>query len=84
MTDLEFDILDELYFVKSFADLQKDFPTFGTKLISELEKLIIKGWIRVLDEHDNEIQLSNEKFNSIESQFKFIATKQGLKAHNQV
>lgn len=84
MTNLEFDILDELYFVKSFEDLQKDFPSLGSELITELENLIGKGWARVLDMNDNEIQLTDERFKSNQFQYKFIATKQGLKAHNQV
>ena len=84
MTDHEFDILDELYFVKSFANLQKELPLLESNLITELENLIQKGWIRILDEFDNEVNINDERFKNHEYKFNFIATKQGLKAHNQV
>ncbi len=84
MTDLEFEILDELYFVKRLEDLQKELFSLGNNLLPELENLIKKGWVRILDGEDNEIQLSDKRYKNYESSFKYIATKQGLKAHNQV
>ena len=84
MTDQEFDILDELYFVKTYAELEKDLPNLIITLSQELENLIQIGWVRVLDRYDNEIFMRGEELKANLEKYKYIATKQGLKAHNQV
>ena len=84
MTDPEFDILDELYFVKSLFDLEKVLECAQYDLKEELWKVILKGWAKAIDSHDQEMILTKEEFLNSSENLKFIATKKGLLAHNQV
>jgi len=83
MTDKEFDLLEELYFVKTYSDLKKSLGE-EINISDELHRLIKKGWAKVLDEDDNEIPVTELIFDNNNSVYKFIATKKGLIAHNQV
>lgn len=84
MTDAEFDILDELYFARSFRDLEKTFQNVDFLLEEELWNLISKGWVKVMDLEDQEIRIEKEQYSNQKFNLRFNATKQGLKAHNQV
>lgn len=84
MTDAEFEILDELYFVKSFDDLTKIFQYEIFSLEEELWSLIAKGWVKIIDTEDQEIRLGKEQYSNQKFNLRFNATKQGLTAHNQI
>ena len=79
MTDAEFDILDELYFVISFKDLQNQLDMDEMDLIEHLRKIFEKGWVRIFDDPEStaDVLFSTE---SISSAF-LLASKSGLKAH---
>lgn len=81
MTDYEFDILDELYFVHSFAHLQKELDYTDEVLIATLKSMEIKGWVRFLKDVDEEWQQNDITFNEFTKSY-FLATKNGLLAHN--
>lgn len=80
MTDEEFDILDELYFVISFEDLLNQLDMDEKDLIKHLRTIFEKGWLRVFDDPDStaDVPFSME---AISSTF-LLASKSGLKAHN--
>lgn len=81
MTDQEYEILDELYFVITFSDLRKRLQADEDLLKLELLALIRKGWVKVFDD-DAETLI--EDFSTIETHFKnyrYLATKEGLLAH---
>ena len=81
MTELEFDVLDELYFVSSFNQLAEACELEQTDLINTLEVLYQKEWIKVLQTVDDEAQEPlhlQERF----STYYYLATKKGLHAHN--
>lgn len=81
VTDLEFEILDALYFTVSFKQLQKDVSTEERLLKDSIISLMEKGWVKCLDiasEDEVDINKVNEGFNK----FNFLATKEGLLAHN--
>lgn len=80
MTDLEFDILDELYFTVSFNYLLETLGIDAILLTEMLSSMAEKGWVKgiVLDT-DEEIMLSEIKdFATVH----FVATKKGLMLHN--
>ena len=82
MTDLEFDILDELYFVTSFAELLPKFDISQENLKLNLLQMIEKGWVNYYVELDG---AANQMLPSIDQQICmlfFLASKQGLFAHN--
>ena len=80
MTDAEFDILDELYFVISFEDLQNQLNMDEMDLIEHLRTIFEKGWVRVFDDPDSAADVPFSTV-SITSAF-LLASKSGLKAHN--
>ena len=85
MSEIEFEVLDELYFVKSLEELQKSLHLSSEVLINTLISLRNKNWVRILDQQNIETTIiSNDfSFNSLLS-YKFVATKQGLLAHNEI
>jgi len=82
MSDLEFDVLDELYFVSSFSELKKSTEMDDQDLKPTLIKIHSKGWLRCFESPDDEIEPDNV---DLEVQFRnyyYLASKEGLKAHN--
>ncbi|MEQ9232139.1 MAG: transporter [Cyclobacteriaceae bacterium] len=81
MTDAEFDILDELYFVTSYHDLSGRIELRRDELNERLINLFNKGWVRAFkspnDTRDFEV-LNAE----VLSNCYLLASKAGLKAHN--
>jgi hypothetical protein len=84
MTDIEYDILDELYFIKTLAQLRNTFQDLGTDLVQELWKLIDKKWVKALDELENEMVLTKDEYLKNCENLRFNATKKGLLVHNQI
>jgi hypothetical protein len=84
MTDIEFDILDELYFIKTFAQLQAVFNDQTVDLEQALWQLVEKDWVKIVDGSDQEIKVSKMEYCVQKDNLRFNATKSGLKAHNQV
>jgi len=82
MTDKEFDILDELYFVTSFVELLAKFDISKEELKLNLLQMIENGWVNYYQDLDgaaNPTIALNSKH--IVDLF-FLASKQGLFAHN--
>ena len=56
MTNIEYAIIDELYFVISFKELLAQLDFDKELLENELRKLYQKGWIRIYDGIDKELE----------------------------
>lgn len=82
MTDDEFTVLDELYFVIAFDQLSAELGMPEGKLIAILLNLYQKGWVRILETVDEDIPELPDG-NQIKSCF-FLASKKGLQAHNSL
>jgi len=81
MTNTEFEIIDELYFLISFNELLVQLDFDKELLVNELRKLYKKGWIRIYDGIDKELEshvILNESF----SKYRFLVSKKGLSKHN--
>ncbi len=81
MTDEEFDLMDELYFVQSFNDLKETLGWEEAKLLSTLQLLFEKEYIKCLAGPDEELSV-NPDISGEGKQYCFLATKKGLLAHN--
>lgn len=81
MTDLEFDLLDELYFVISFQEILAELSWTSAVLSQELEKLIQKEWIKTI-ERETMLELTQVPSTADYHKYLFLATKKGLLAHN--
>lgn len=81
MNDKEFDLMDELYFVQPYTYLLETLEWEEEMLLSTLKSLYSQGYIKCLDEPDT------ERFGAVDimkegKSLYFLATKNGLMAHN--
>ncbi len=81
MSDEEFEVIDELYFVTSYQDLKSTTDYSDNSLKSILVGLIEKGWIKVYKSVDVEIDLGQVEQHDLVTCF-FLASKKGLFEHN--
>lgn len=81
MTDDEFDLLDELYFVQHFSYLKETLGWGETRLLTTLQALYEKSFIKCLKGPDYEIFEKLDLTQSGTDLF-YLATKKGLMEHN--
>jgi hypothetical protein len=85
VTDIEFDIIDELYFVISYAELQDKLSSYSDDALKgALHLLLQRGWIKCYHKPDDEAYDAGDNFNLHYRDYLYLATKEGLKAHNTV
>ncbi|GAA5027722.1 hypothetical protein GCM10011506_16090 [Marivirga lumbricoides] len=83
MTDDEFDLLDELYFVQSYREIQDAINWNDHRLIATLTSIYKEGYIKILKAHDEEYKNQNDNYDTIPwKELYFLATKKGLLQHN--
>jgi hypothetical protein len=82
MSDLEFDVLDEMYFVQSFADLMMTTDLEEKELRPILLKMLKKGWIRCYRTVSEEVPAEEIDFELEFRNYYYLASKAGLIAHN--
>jgi len=80
MSDEEFDLLDELYFVQPYAFLQETLGWEDKKLLATLVILLEKGWIKCFTEPDQEC-FEAINLQEVGKGLLYLATKKGLMAH---
>jgi hypothetical protein len=81
MTDREFDLIDELYFVQHFTYLKEVLGWEEEILLSTLQSLFEKEYIKCLKEPDLEIFTKIDLMASGKELY-FLATKKGLMNHH--
>jgi len=81
MSDLEFDILDELYFLIHYDDLSQTLGLSDEDLKPILQKMVRKGWLRCYTEPDVELEATNIDIEINFRKYHYLASKEGLKAH---
>jgi len=84
MTEAEWQILDELYFVTSYAELREQAGLPAEQLHAGLCALLQKGWVCQMyfeKEHQDYRRLEQPELNMLDN-FAYLATKAGLLAHN--
>ncbi len=83
MTETEFDIIDELYFVTSFRQLANSLLLNHNELCQGLQALVRQGYIKCFyPDPDTEIEYNPANFNQNCPYYYFLATKAGLMLHN--
>ncbi len=82
MTDTEFDVMDELYFVQSYRALHGQLQISEEALRETLVQLVRNGWVKVLRSHDEEVDPEAAQQPDDYGDYYFLATKAGLLAHN--
>lgn len=84
MSDLEFDIIDNLYFVQRLETLIKDLDMDEETVKKVLLQLFRKGWVKVMDIQTDEEILDEAVWTINYSDYFYLATKKGLFAHNTI
>lgn len=82
MTDLEFDVLDELYFVIGFGQLQEELDMEEEALKDTLSTLLDKGWAKCFLSVSEEALQDEIDFDNRYKEYYYLASKTGLLAHN--
>lgn len=84
MTDLEYDIIDELYFVTLYNELATKVNCSEDELKHELYALLQKGWIKCFIRNDEEVYDALPAFMNNFKNYMYLVTKEGLRAHNSL
>jgi hypothetical protein len=85
MNDIEFDILDELYFVVSYPDLKSSLSLTDEELCEALQALLVKGYVKILfPDPDTEHAYDAATFGKQCRHYFYLATKAGLIVHNSI
>jgi hypothetical protein len=82
MTDDEFNILDELYFVTSYQDLKEGSELDNETLQKNLISMVEEGWVRVYKNVDEASELSEINMSDHFKSYFYLASKKGLFEHN--
>lgn len=82
MTNTEFDVLDELYFIQSYEYLMKSLTLSEDQLRSTLRSLLEKGWVTCYSSPTDEIIFESSNFEKEFYNYHYLANKKGLLAHN--
>jgi hypothetical protein len=81
MTDDEYALLDELYFVIAYDQLKQAVGWPDAKVRDVLQALFDKGWVRVFHSPDHAADVESLARVDLEKSY-FLASKTGLQAHN--
>lgn len=82
MSDLEYDVLDELYFVQSYAHLRDTLQWDDQMLKETIESLWKKDWIRCYSSPTEELTGNEIDLETRYHTYYYLASKSGLFAHN--
>lgn len=82
MSDEEFDVLDELYFVQPFDYLIEELEMTALDLKEVLQGLLKRGWVKCFYNMNEEVFEDQLDFENSYEQYYYLATKTGLLAHN--
>ena len=85
MSDNEFDLLDELYFVTSYPDLRSTLSLSDEELCEALQSLVRQGYVKILyPDQDTEHPYEENGFEQHCQKYFYLATKAGLVVHNSI
>lgn len=84
MEDANYQVLAELYFVTSYEELRTALAMDDDILLKCLSELLEKGWIRCYHGVDNELIGDEVDLPNSYRKYHYLASKEGLFAHNSV
>ncbi len=82
MTDHEYEIMDELYFVISFEELQQRLPLDESELKQILNSLLDREYIKCFSNVSDELPHADVDFENNYRNYHYLVSKEGLFAHN--
>jgi hypothetical protein len=83
MTEIEFEIIDELYFVTPYRQIGDALFLTDEELCRSLQDLVAKGYVKCYyPDPDTEVAFNPATFGKNCGKYYFLATKAGLMVHN--
>jgi hypothetical protein len=84
LTDLQFDILDAIYFVEPYENILTDIEQTEPIIRDELRTMIDKGWVNVMifNEEKGDYEKSRIYDTDNMQNYAYLASKDGLLKHN--
>jgi len=82
MTTAEYDIMDQLYFVTSYDDIRKLSGVEASIINTSLWNFINRRWVKCFNGPENEIDAEEDDFLANFAKYHYLASKEGLLAHN--
>lgn len=84
LNDLQFRILDSVYFMESLAHIIEEADAPRAHVIDEIRTMVDRGWMQVLayDETRSDYLRTGIFDNDNLDEYRFLATKEGLLKHN--
>ncbi len=83
MTNIEYDVLDELYFVLSFQELCLKLNMDPILVEGVIQGLFQKGWVKLIEKESGEEVVLLDAMTLVHNPaYVLLATKLGLKIHN--
>jgi len=82
MRDLEFEILDELYFLITYQNLAQRVSVSEKELRNVLGNMVSKRWVRCFRAVDEDLEWEDVDFEHQYTNYHYLASKAGLLAHN--
>ncbi len=82
MTDAEFEVMDELYFVISFENLKQKLDLSEMELKDILGHLVAKNYVKCFKSVSDELPHEAVDFERSYRIYHYLASKEGLFAHN--
>ena len=82
MTDEEYDLMDELYFIQSFQQLKESLSWPEEALKTMLIDFFKKEWVKCFSNEEEEIARATTQIEVHYSDYFYVADKKGLIAHN--
>ena len=85
MTDIEYQIIDELYFVTQYNDLKGKINLPEEELKKEICNLLEKRWVKAIEnDFITEVEYDSLNFEDNINTYCYLATKKGLLTHNSI
>lgn len=81
LSDQEYELMDELYFVQPFGYLKETLGWEDAVLLTTLQGLYKRHLIKCLHEPDQEI-FDGAQISEMGKSYYYLATKEGLMVHN--
>lgn len=82
MTEIQFKILDVLYFPEDFGSIVEETGLPRTLVKAEIKQMVSKGWISALRYDAATGDWIPTTIYDVEEGFKYLATREGLMRHN--
>ena len=84
LSEKEFEILDELYFLVSFEELANTLDMEQNILKQVLGGMIEKRWVKCFTEPEQDIDYHDVDFLNQFDKYHYLASKEGLFIHNSM